>query len=1625
MDHLGVPGEHEENNVSGSSIPFIDDSGSSCASSMMDGDVTHDEDTASLNRLLDDAASREFSINGLSDDLLSLSCGYASLDALSDGGPPGGDYDHGDISHRGSDIYSDNSNRGSDICSSADSQDKHISSGPEGYERWSWRPRSSPTHSRTSGCSSIKSSDANLEEEGEMVKDTLVPSELVSKHSMCDTCEDRLSTSSSCITGTNSSIISCTTCQVDSDHVHIKRQESIKEKNSQDYRNNNEKISGDESDSRKSHVIDEENMRNENVTEGEEDSDKEELRKISNQSTQSRQNFLKNMLNIESEDDHKDIIIDEEHKPDIFNKASPEQDHSSYDTSDTDDLEQKCPTILLEAPPIAHPEMDDTCKSSEILDVSSSECGNSDFPEDPEYPSSVMLNGRFTPMNMDHEPKEVWTPGPCGPIPVGSSTPHPNKDSLLQVESKYQVPHHYISSMRVASMKGAADMGGSLVPRVAAFLRTQYKNLANMPLQLPWCPGFKMVISDFETSLMQVPLASHLKVPSGLLSVPNILMPHQLSFNESTAIEDKPKRVYVDGNPGYGKSTLALKLAYDWSADASGSYLSSFSLVFVVTLRDLRGSLYSHLCKEVLPRHILSKEAMNTLWCYMKKIEEKVLFLLVGYDELVDEENSDVTELIDGLMFPNSTVVLTARSGSPKPLPNGLHRRLHIVGMAPDQTHRFIGRYFAAMNKPDCGSEVMSLISASQHKFSDLITCPIMCLALAVLYEDMGGKLPSRLTDMYMSLLKHMIRKNLLRRGEPMCYDVLPDKYIKLLQDFGKLALEALKNNSPNFTSHELKTRLTHAGEIVELGILLKMKSMSKLNKKDYYSPAHNSFLEFLAAFYMSGLIADPSSLQLEIDGIAEKMDIMQPTHRNNSGLMILRYLVGLLGRNAYTAFNIISQMGVPQRVLFMLLKESGMAQMNVVEVCKHVSVREQVVIQTNSGELEEWGRLLYSPDCTLEAVEVLLDFDGSCRDRHESFFTSMSFNESVKSVKLTCIVGGEFGEAEVTRLVSYVRAVLTKRRLESFEIQVTSLEEATAEILIPVVDMICDTLPDHAAGLSKLVLALELESQQVVRLCSTLSEAPQVRILHLPHLACGLEGLQAVAALVQTNPLLALNLAGSLSSGTPVDERSTGTGASTPSPTREDPPQLAFWNFTDAQGNTKSVFNSLPRSFYQSLPRRGRSLSGPGVADKRNSDITHLQKTSFPPPTCSPHIHSNGFHQIFSSFRESGCRVCHLNINKCTMGAEDLVCLGETVRFTKCLSSLRMEGLSRMAEIIPVLISLQENSTLQLLDLTSPHILLGDAALQVTLNALAKNKSLRMLVISGWTIQCESERSLRELVQFLSTTELQHLDMNGTRVMVTVHEGPLARLSRQDDVLAALQDAVPPLHNNTLAFLNLDNFEIILNNKFVLRGPQVMFLLRHFPKIVDVSLTSNLGADVIDDQTTHRIFSIIPTAFPYLRKLNIGGWVFSLDNCEKVMRGVGKAVKGSQIRELILGAVEVRESSGKASQEHTLLSALITNLHHLSLISLANLKLQPASATIFGKTVRDKLPSSSLVVETRGMMYSSIKAFRQALVDSGKYELEFFGGPQGVYKLRKVDRREKILGKWACISTLDRLSEL
>ncbi|KAF2368304.1 hypothetical protein FHG87_000949 [Trinorchestia longiramus] len=1594
------------------------------------------------------------------------------------------------------------------------------------------------------------------------------------------------------------------------------------------------------------------------------------------------------------------------------------------------------------------------------------------IPGTPTTPSSPFFHHSLTPTT------------PSDSLTIPSTPTSPTTGNTV-------APHHYISSLRVASMRGTADMGSALVARVAAFLRTQFKSLSNTPVKLPWCPKFHLCVSTFSCNVTPIPAPGSSLPKSGGVSIPGHAVLRNLT--QKGVLKSRPGRVLVESDRcSCPRTALPFSIAYHWATAAHEYQLNSYSIVIVVTLRDFRGgSLFQHLCKEVLPKHILSKEAMTTIWNYLHKIDDKVLFLLVGWDELNEGDMGDLQDLAEGRLLPGCTVLITSRVGSTVPPPTAsLNRVYRVTGMPMESTKEHIARYCSVMAKQDFSHKVCQVIAGDSEKYDGLAECPIMSLALALQFEDMSGRLPSRLTDLYFGLLKHMTRVNLLRRGEPMCYDVLPDKYIKLFQEFGKLSLESIKNRSCYFSLQELKTRCQHGQELVDMGLLLKLPSASKHTKKERYVPLHSCMVEFLAAFYLAGLVTTESQLQAELDALALKVNITAagpPSVGGTSGVQVVQCLVGMLGRNAHIAINMLAQMAPlhpsSPSLLLRLLRESGRGQMNVIEVCKHVSNRDHVTIQSHSPDLDDWGRLLYSPDCSLETLEILLDLDADSRhlaDRQDTFFTSLAFNESARNIKLTCVLGGNFGEAEVTRLVAYVRSVLTKKRLEGFELQVTSVldfescenstevdanktvveecdevkenivnvteekesavldadlgvkpaiencdisdkvicdeggicksdvstdrtnvssvvqvrvknkseeeqsskvvlrgrsvdrnssgssskrrsaydpatgdveaginelehsvceliaqvgsdighglieEESeedmlsegavkktdsvldnsdvnnmhtkmyitkstvrvphrrTFEVLSPVVEMICDTLPDLTPSLNRLVLALELNAEQLTRVCSVLSSGAQVQTLHLPRLSCGPPGLVALSTLMAKGNIRAVNLAGSVSSGTPIDERTSNAGGSSPSPSSEEdplksrlskkyvtdshcqvssveadirrtssstddsenaknsdstkpllrvstlaPPKpahskvrsvdlgtsevsrdiidnsgemyrrrssqrppsilyspspslLAFWSFTDAEGNRRSVFNSLPRSFYQSLPRRAR-LNGCIAGEKRPTESSSvlIQKTSFPPPACSPELHDNGFHEVLQVLRSADCRVCQVDLSKCTLGAEDLVCLGETVRYTSCLTSLHMEGLSRMAEIIPVLIGLQSSTSLQLLDLSSPHLLLGDAALQVALAALGRCSPLRFLVLSGWTFQVENERSLAALAYFLSVTQVQHIELAGVRISVSAPDGPLARLGRQDDLLAALTESVPPLTNDTIAFLNMDHVEVNVNSGLVVRGAHLVPLLRSLPRLLDLSLavtspavTQNeppnpashssplsnalnsplsntllrhhsphiptgstlpvsllhdplsLQSPGLQDTNTKTLFAMITSSFPSLKRLNMSGWNFSFENCTKVLQGCGRCLKTSGLREVVVSGVVVRGGRGASvggEAEHLLLTTLISNLHHLAHLSVIGLSITTVQATAFGKALRDKLCSSSLLLDTRGLSYPAVVALRQAVVEGGKHEVIFMGGPGVTYHIKKIDKKEKLLGRWACMSADDR----
>lgn len=94
--------------------------------------------------------------------------------------------------------------------------------------------------------------------------------------------------------------------------------------------------------------------------------------------------------------------------------------------------------------------------------------------------------------------------------------------------------------------------------------------------------------------------------------------------------------------------------------------------------------------------------------------------------------------------------------------------------------------------------------------------------------------------------------------------------------------------------------------------------------------------------------------------------------------------------------------------------------------------------------------------------------------------------------------------------------------------------------------------------------------------------------------------------------------------------------------------------------------------------------------------------------------------------------------MSKCLLGGLDAGCLGETIRRARNLDALRAAGASRPADVMPLVLALTEAPCLQLLDLASPRLALDDHPSRLLCHALARNTTLKLLSLEGWTFRIE-----------------------------------------------------------------------------------------------------------------------------------------------------------------------------------------------------------------------------------------------------------------------------------------------
>ena len=626
-------------------------------------------------------------------------------------------------------------------------------------------------------------------------------------------------------------------------------------------------------------------------------------------------------------------------------------------------------------------------------------------------------------------------------------------------------------------------------------------------------------------------------------------------------------------------------------------------------------------------------------------------------------------------------------------------RRIEIRGFSLDQTEQFIQNYFQVKQKPEQSSKLTSLLNGPRWCGRHLTSCPLTCLFLCVVFEDEGDEgILHKVTQIYQGLVSWLVRRATGRSHLHQPTNSTPARdYEKALSDFGLLCLEALSRGKTHFTDEQLHAMPGNSGNLLlDLGLLIRSNAPRTtticIPKNLCYQPIHKTFLEYLAALYLSGSVEER---------LLRHFDCFQSETLTRESLnLIFKFLAGLLAENAATLFRFrhLAAFELPMITLFELLHESGATPENV-RALSSILDDEVVMVRSNRIELDGWAGLLAEPDCPIRSLKFIwadTPLNNAALDR---FFTAFQINRSVICLIIMSASGLSPDENDVVAMGAFTVQALKKTQLRHFSLNLSG--EWAAQVITAVNSML--NYRYAASSLSSMKINVDLGTQQVVALSQGLRQS-NVKSLVLSKLSCGPEGYVPIASLVKSlhHLSVSLNLIKTL------------------------PPSLLSNQFEEGSPEDMQTFEPYFSAAAQERAGISRSLNGAGGAEN-GFETTYIQSVvseiksvgsllsliednnnpsgnfklhdglrlpgSVAPnaigllklnePKCPSKngIHSSGFHALFVALQDPECQLARLDLTGCCLGPMDLNCLGEALRNSRSLKALRVAKLKRYIE--------------------------------------------------------------------------------------------------------------------------------------------------------------------------------------------------------------------------------------------------------------------------------------------------------------------------------------------------------
>ncbi|XP_068687970.1 uncharacterized protein [Montipora foliosa] len=428
---------------------------------------------------------------------------------------------------------------------------------------------------------------------------------------------------------------------------------------------------------------------------------------------------------------------------------------------------------------------------------------------------------------------------------------------------------------------------------VVKLLRQEYKRRAEFrPLLWNTGKGMKLHLDEVYTRLRIVAR------PKGLEDA-EIALGKIFCCNKG---EDS--MVLAEGSPGIGKTTLCLKLAYDWANESMPSTFPVFELVLLLKCRDLDADIMETIFEQLLPEDV-EETTKKRLRNFITDIhsQERTLIILDGLDELSEKSKHHVDKLLHRRILTFCYVFATTRQEK------GIEARrqfsfdiCHLIeGFSEKDSLEYIRKHFNNVD-PSKGERLIE--EAKENTLLHALrNNPLNLLLLCVVYEDHEGKLPSSRTNLYQIIVRCLLRRYCVKRSvKARKRDRNLEKQFEAdLLVLGQLAWNCLLSDRHSFRERELKVFERSDDKLVVryLGLVYKEESLKRLKPRHEYFFLHKSFQEYLAASYIANKLR------------RNQFNVFEHVHFNQvveKFLQVFLFVCGILREEAILLFTQIGE---------------------------------------------------------------------------------------------------------------------------------------------------------------------------------------------------------------------------------------------------------------------------------------------------------------------------------------------------------------------------------------------------------------------------------------------------------------------------------------------------------------------------------------------------------------------------------------------------------------------------------------------------------------------------------------------------------------------------------------------